>query len=70
MLFSIESQPLKILKFKILEIINFYPASQLPGRGPLMWMMPLHLHVNQNSDYDIMIPLYMQQIKAKHNMTL
>ena len=20
--------------------------------GPLMWMMPLHLHVNQNSDYD------------------
>ena len=27
-------------------------ASQLPGRGgPLMWMMPLHLHVNQ-SDYD------------------
>ena len=27
-------------------------ASQLPGRGPLMWMMPLHLHVNQKSDYD------------------
>ena len=22
-------------------------------RGPLMWMMPLHLHVNQKSDYDI-----------------
>ena len=21
-------------------------------RGPLMWMMPLHLHVNQKSDYD------------------
>ena len=20
-------------------------------RGPLMWMMPLHLHVNQKSDY-------------------
>ena len=25
-------------------------ASQLPG-GPLMWMMPLNLHVNQKSDY-------------------
>ena len=21
-------------------------------RGPLMWMMPLHLHVNQKFDYD------------------
>ena len=29
-------------------------ASQLTGRGPLMWMMPLHLHVNQKSDYDMM----------------
>ena len=27
-------------------------ASQLPGRGQLMWMMPLHLQVNQKSDYD------------------
>ena len=28
-------------------------ASQLPGKGgPLMWMMPLHLHINQKSDYD------------------
>ena len=26
-------------------------ASYLEG-GPLMWMMPLHLHVNQKSDYD------------------
>ena len=25
-------------------------ASQLPGRGPLMRMMPLHLHVNKKSD--------------------
>ena len=24
-------------------------------RGPLMWMMPLHLHVNKKSDYDDMI---------------
>ena len=27
-------------------------ASQLPGMGPLMWIM--HLHVNQKSDYDDM----------------
>ena len=27
-------------------------ASQLPGGGPLMWMMPLYLHLNQKSDYD------------------
>ena len=29
-------------------------ASQLCKleRGPLMWLMPLHLHVNQISDYD------------------
>ena len=29
-----------------------HAASQLPGVGPLMWMMPLHLHFNQKSDYD------------------
>ena len=28
-------------------------ASQLSRRGgPLMWMLPLYLHVNQKSDYD------------------
>ena len=27
-------------------------ASQLPEGGPLMWMIPLHMHVNQKSDYD------------------
>ena len=27
-------------------------ASQLSGRGPLMWMLPLYPHVNQKSDYD------------------
>ena len=32
-----------------------HAASQLPGRSPLMWMMPLHLHVNQKSDYDMMM---------------
>ena len=26
-------------------------ASQLPGRGPLLWILPLYLHVNQKS-YD------------------
>ena len=29
-------------------------ASQLSGRGPLMWMLPLYLHVNQKSNYDDM----------------
>ena len=29
-------------------------ASYLEG-GPLMWMLPLYLHVNQKSDYDMMI---------------
>ena len=32
-------------------------ASQLPGKIPLMLMMPLHLHVNQKSDYDMMMIL-------------
>ena len=31
-------------------------ASQLLGRGPLMWMMPLHLRVNQKSDNDYDMP--------------
>ena len=25
-------------------------ASQLPGKGTLMWMLPLYLHVNQKYD--------------------
>ena len=29
-------------------------ASNLKG-GPLMWMLPLYLHVNQKSDYDMMM---------------
>ena len=29
-------------------------ASYLEG-GPLMWILPLYLHVNQKSDYDIMM---------------
>ena len=27
-------------------------ASQLPGMEPLMWILPLYLHVNQKSDDD------------------
>ena len=27
------------------------------GGGPLMWMMPLHLQVNQKSNYDDDVPL-------------
>ena len=33
-------------------------ASYLEG-GPLMWMMPLHLHVNQKSDYYMMMMMMM-----------
>ena len=31
-----------------------FAASQLPvsGRGRLIWMLPLYLHINQKSDYD------------------
>ena len=29
-----------------------HAASQLPGRGPLMWMLPLYPHVNKKSDDD------------------
>ena len=27
-------------------------ASQLPGRGPVLWILPLYLHVNPKSDDD------------------
>ena len=27
-------------------------ASQLPGRGPLLWILSLYLHVNKKSDDD------------------
>ena len=30
-------------------------ASQLTGEDTLMWMIVLHLHVNQKSDYDYRI---------------
>ena len=30
-------------------------ASQLSEGGPLMWMLPLYLHVNQKSDYDMIM---------------
>ena len=37
-------------------------ASQLEG-GPLMWMLPLYLHVNQKSDYDDMMKRYVLVLK-------
>ena len=33
-------------------------ASQLSGRGPLVWMLPLYLLVNQKSNYNDMISHY------------
>ena len=35
----------------MLDLLCMQLASYLE-RGPLMWMMPLDLHVNQKSDYD------------------
>ena len=40
---------------------------QLPSyleNGPLMWMMPLHLHVNQKSDYKLYIYSYLVELEA------
>ena len=37
-------------------------ASQLPGRGPRMWMMTLHLHINEKSDYNILMLLAVPNI--------
>ena len=36
---------------QVWDLLCMQLASYLE-RGPLMWMMPLHLHVNQKSDYD------------------
>ena len=41
-------------------------ASQLPGRGPLLWIWPLYLHVNQKFDDDDDDP----QFKREKEMTL
>ena len=38
-------------------------ASCLEG-GPLMWMLPLYLHVNQKSDYDDMTEWYLVLVKC------
>ena len=38
-------------------------ASYLEG-GPLMWMLPLYLHVNQKSDYDDMTQWYLVLVKC------
>ena len=36
-------------------------ASQLPGRGPLLWIWPLYLHVNKKSDDDNDNRLYIRR---------
>ena len=36
------------------DLLCVQQASYLEG-GPLMWMLPLSLHVNKKSDYDFMI---------------
>ena len=40
---------------KILWIFFWCQLASYLERGPLMWTMPLHLHVNQKSDYDMVI---------------
>ena len=42
-----------------------HAASQQSGRGPLMWMLPLYLHVNKKSDYDMIRYLYVPLIYSK-----
>ena len=42
---------------QVCDLLCLQLASYLE-RGPLMWMMPLHLHVNQKSDYDIMMNVF------------
>ena len=39
---------------QVLDLLCVQLASYLE-RGPLKWMMLLHLHVNQKSNYDMMI---------------
>ena len=36
---------------QVCDLLCVQLASYLE-RGPMMWMMPLHQHVNQKSDYD------------------
>ena len=38
-----------------LSAINPHDRNMWRSGGPLMWMLPLYLHVNQKSDYDLMI---------------
>ena len=40
-------------------------ASQLSGRGPLVWMLLLYLHVNKKSDYDDMMNIHTFIAKKK-----
>ena len=64
------------LKIGSCVISTKHTTSQFPGRGPLMWMMPLHLHINQKSDSDddvqVLLSLIWVQIvfKGYHEKTL
>ena len=42
----------------MIDIPGMPAASHLPGRGPLMWKLLLHLHVNQKSDDDELDPKF------------
>ena len=46
---SVRKQPIIALYTEFETVLKFYnlKASFLEG-GPLMWMMPMHLHINQN----------------------
>ena len=41
-----------------------HAASPLPGRGPLLWILPLYLHVNQKSDDDDVPKTCLKTVKA------
>ena len=45
-------------------------ASQLSGRGPLKWIVPLYLQVNQKSDYDYMLCILMFLYDSSHRCFL
>ena len=53
---------------QVLDLLCVQLASYLE-RGPLMWMVPLHLHINQKSDYDYddlyVLCLYLAQISGE-----
>ena len=48
-----------------------HAASQFTRTGgPLMWMMPLHLHVDQKSDYDMIMNKGSRDMEGTHILCL